>query len=317
MDNQDSKAKEDIKKNVHKKRFHKTKRIFLGIFIALVFFVITAKIMSPSVTTPSEVMSTSDNQRYIFGFVVVYGFLTAILASILFYKKIYRITAIIVIIFLILGGIGGAAVLIYDTPSLARYNAVKAANSCVALVITDENSYGTGFSTKSGYLITNYHVIEGSAGLKVHYSKDTTPVVAGYSKEMDIAVLRISENIPLCKWADSSKIEAGSELYAVGWPYNPYGTPTVTKGIYSRTISSGDAVKLLGLSNSEYIQTDAVINPGNSGGPLSNDLGVVGINTAKLSSEDSSDIPEGIGYAISSNWAKTFVDNTITSYENK
>ncbi len=312
--NHDIDTEKCVKKHT-KKRLHKTKRIVLGFVIGIIYFVITAKIMSPSVTS-GEAMSATDNQKYIFGFVVIYGLLTLIFTGILFYIKRYRIAALIVILLWVFGGLAGAAVLVYDTPSAVRYDALKSANSCVALLVTD-SGYGTGFSTKSGFLVTNYHVVEGASSLKVHYSKDTTPIVAGFSKEMDITVLKISENIPLCRWADSSSIKVGAELYVVGWPYNPYGSPTVTKGIYSRTISSNDAVNVLGLSNSEYIQTDAVINPGNSGGPLSDSRGVVGINTAKLSSSDNSDVPEGIGYAISSNWAKTFVDNTISSYEHK
>src|SRR5680860_657928 len=106
MDNHHSGTEEKHIKTVPRKRFHKIKRISLGIIIALIFFVVAAKIMSPSVTTPGEAMSMADNQKYIFGFVVVYGLLTTILAGILFYKRIYRTTAIIVIIFLVLGGLG-------------------------------------------------------------------------------------------------------------------------------------------------------------------------------------------------------------------
>lgn len=314
MNNHTSSIETGKKRTVIRKMLHYLGRICLGVVIAVIFFVITAMIMRGSVTTPGEAMSVADNQKYIFGYVVVYGFLTLLLTGVLFFLKRFRVTALTVVLFLVLGGLGGAAVLVYDTPSAARYDALKMASSCVALVVTD-GGHGTGFSTNTGYLVTNYHVIEGAKSLSVHYSKDTAPLVAGFSKELDVAVLKISEDIPVCRWADSDKISAGSELYAVGWPYNPYGAPTLTKGIYSRTISSRDAVQVLGLSNSEYIQTDAVINPGNSGGPLSNSIGVIGINSGRLSSNDSSNIPEGIGYAISSNWARSFVDSTIASYK--
>ena len=316
MNNHTPNIEGDKKRTIIRRMLHYLGRICLGVLIAFIFFAITAKIMSGSVTTPGEAMSATDTQKYIFGYVIIYGIFTLLLAGVSFALKRFRATALTVVLFLVLGGLGGAAVVVYDTPSAARYDALQRANSCVALVIT-ESGHGTGFSTNTGYLVTNYHVIDGANNLSVHYSKSTVPVIAGFSKEMDIAVLKISEDIPVCRWADSDKISAGSELYAVGWPYNPYGSSTTTKGIYSRTISPSDAVEVLGLSNNEYIQTDTVINPGNSGGPLSNSLGVIGINSGKLSSGGSSDIPEGIGYAISSNWAKSFVDNAISAYEKR
>ena len=304
------------KKSSFRKFLHYLGRVTLGVVVALILFVITAKIMSGSNTAPpGEAMSVADNQKYIFGYVVVYGMFTLVLAGIAFFAKRFRATALTVIGFLVLGGLGGAAVLVYDTPALKRYDAVATANRCVALVSTP-TGHGTGFSIKKGYLVTNYHVIEGAESVNVHYSADSVPAVVGFSKEMDIAVLKITEDIPTCRWADSESITAGTELYAVGWPYNPYGLPTTTKGIYSRSISANEAANL-GLSNSEFIQTDTSINPGNSGGPLSNSIGVIGINSARLSFGDNTDIPEGIAYAIGSKSAQPFVDKTILDYEKK
>jgi serine protease Do len=156
---------------------------------------------------------------------------------------------------------------------------------------------GSGFIFDStGYILTNQHVIAGASEIKVTvdgYSKPLTAKLLGSSYELDLAVLKIEgTNFPTLKLGDSSSLNMGDWVVAIG---NPYGFDhTVTVGVLSsneREISIPDAN---GTRNYEHLlQTDASINPGNSGGPLLNLQGeVVGINTAVSSQA------QGIGFAI-------------------
>jgi serine protease Do len=121
----------------------------------------------------------------------------------------------------------------------------------------------------------------------------------GASRDMDLALLKVeATGLPVIPLGDSSKLEVGEPVMAVG---NPFGLEqTVTTGIVSatgRAIGAGPY--------DDFIQTDASINPGNSGGPLVNARGeVVGVNTAIASGNGGS---VGIGFAIPTNLAKPIV----------
>ena len=163
-------------------------------------------------------------------------------------------------------------------------------------------SYGSGFAINdpatNGLVITNYHVIEGTKTIKVWIGYDgkewiNASVFAAYP-DQDIALLKVDYNF---FWKsdllDSDKLKPAETLYAIGWPNDPTGEATITKGIFSRRISE---------EGFDIIQTDASINPGNSGGPLINACGVIGMNTAKLTWSDNSTPAEGTGYALSSKY---------------
>jgi len=165
---------------------------------------------------------------------------------------------------------------------------------------------GSGFIIDpKGYILTNYHVVEGARKIDVTLSegKKYPGRVVGYDKRSDLAVIKIdAENLPALPLGDSDKLEPGQFAIAIG---NPYGlNRTVTLGIVSalnRTIVEPNGVRLENL-----IQTDAAINPGNSGGPLINIKGeVIGINTAIKSDA------QGIGFAIPINKAKQIADKLI------
>lgn len=162
---------------------------------------------------------------------------------------------------------------------------------------------GSGFVYNSdGYIITNNHVVEGSKTVDVTFvdGNTYTAKVVGTDPYSDMAVLKIDDDlgeekiipIPL---GDSSRLEVGEQVIAIG---NPYGlSDTMTTGIVSqvgRLLPNQE----MGFSIPNVIQTDAAINPGNSGGPLLNMEGqVIGINSAiKSSSGDFA----GIGFAIPS-----------------
>jgi S1-C subfamily serine protease len=156
---------------------------------------------------------------------------------------------------------------------------------------------GSGFIFDStGYILTNQHVIANASEIKVTVDGHSTPLTAkllGSSYELDLAVLKIEgSNFPTLKLGDSSSLNMGDWVVAIG---NPYGFDhTITVGVLSsneRQISIPDTN---GTRNYDHLlQTDASINPGNSGGPLMNLQGeVIGINTAVSSQA------QGIGFAI-------------------
>ncbi|TFE19778.1 S1C family serine protease [Cohnella luojiensis] len=167
---------------------------------------------------------------------------------------------------------------------------------------------GSGFIFDStGYILTNQHVVGGANEIKVTiegHEKPYTAKLLGSSYELDLAVLKIEgSDFPTLKLGDSSNLNMGDWVVAIG---NPYGFEhTVTVGVLSsneRKISIPDTK---GTRNYEHLlQTDASINPGNSGGPLLNLQGeVIGINTA-VSSE-----AQGIGFAIPTSTITEVLEN--------
>jgi len=168
-----------------------------------------------------------------------------------------------------------------------------------------QKSLGSGFIiSKDGYILTNNHVVEDADEVKVTLSDEKTydAKVIGTDAKTDLAVLKIDvdHDLPVVPMGDSSQLEVGDWVIAIG---NPFGLErTVTAGIVSargRVIGSGPY--------DDFIQTDASINPGNSGGPLFNLQGeVVGINTAIVASG------QGIGFAIPVNMAKDLLPQLKT-----
>ena len=164
---------------------------------------------------------------------------------------------------------------------------------------------GTGFFIHSeGYILTNNHLVEKSVKVTVFtlQEKEYTAEIIGTDPLTDLALIKIKDkDLPFCELADSSLLQVGEWVLAIG---NPWGLEhTVTAGIVS---SKGR--QLEGFSDvpyQDYIQTDAAINPGNSGGPLVNMKGdVVGINTLILAPTG---VNIGIGFAIPSNLARKVV----------
>ena len=166
--------------------------------------------------------------------------------------------------------------------------------------IRQGTSTGSGFIlTEDGYVVTNYHVIEGATSVKVvmDNKEEYTAEVIGYDALNDIAVLKIdAKDLPAVKLGSSDELSIGDMVVAIG---NPLGslTATLTVGYVSgkdRQISTDSSSAI------NMIQTDAAINSGNSGGPLFNMYGeVVGITSAKYSGTTSSGASiEGISFAI-------------------
>jgi S1-C subfamily serine protease len=157
-----------------------------------------------------------------------------------------------------------------------------------------------------GLVITNFHVVRNAqaveVGLKDGRRLPADPVVL--APALDLAVLHIdARNLPALKLGDSSRLEVGDYVVAIGNPFNL--GQTVTNGIISaldRPLGQNDSRR--------FVQTDAPINPGNSGGPLIDLHGdVVGINSALFSpSQNEAGAGNvGIGFAIPSNDVKRIV----------
>ncbi len=162
--------------------------------------------------------------------------------------------------------------------------------------LTDTSGSGL-IITSDGYIVTNYHVVEGQKGLTVHLAdgRELPAKVVGTDPKTDLAVIKIdATNLTAGTFGDSDKLKAGELAVAIGNPLGMDFSRTVTSGVVSGLnrvvdISQEAAVRL--------IQTDAVINPGNSGGPLVNANGeVIGINSLKLVTSE----VEGMGFAIPS-----------------
>jgi serine protease Do len=160
-------------------------------------------------------------------------------------------------------------------------------------------SSGSGFLISAdGYVVTNYHVIEGATEVVVvpHGAKEMTATVVGSDVTNDVALLKVEgQNLPCVTIGSSDALAVGDQVVAIG---NPLGelTATLTVGY----VSAKDRIVDTDGTVINMLQTDAAINSGNSGGPLFNARGeVVGINTAKYSGTSSSGATiEGIGFAI-------------------
>jgi S1-C subfamily serine protease len=175
-----------------------------------------------------------------------------------------------------------------------------------------QQGQGSGFILdKAGHILTNYHVIEGAnRGIEVQLSNKRrySATVVGVDKVHDLALLQINApDLEPVTLADSSQLQVGQKVYAIG---NPFGlSGTMTRGIISsiRSIDNENGEPI-----EDAIQTDAAINPGNSGGPLLNSRGeVIGINT--MIAENGANQSSGIGFAIPIDTAKAVLAD-LTRY---
>jgi S1-C subfamily serine protease len=191
---------------------------------------------------------------------------------------------------------------LYQDPFFRRYAGIPDA----ALQPTMAAGSGVIIDGAKGLVITNFHVVRNAEAVQVTL-KDGRKFAAdpvGLDPNLDLAVLRIgAKNLPTLPLGDSSKLQVGDYVVAIG---NPFGLgQTVTSGIISATdrpLGQGDSRR--------FIQTDAPINPGNSGGALINLHGeLVGINSALFSptQSESSAGNVGIGFAIPSKVVKQVV----------
>jgi S1-C subfamily serine protease len=167
----------------------------------------------------------------------------------------------------------------------------------VVTIKTSAGFQGTGFIVEErGYIVTNAHVLADSSGLLAQSiqaitseKKIKSAEFIGFDGELDIALLKISGNFQKLDFGDSSDVQVGEKVIAIG---NPLGLQfSVSEGIVSGT----QRVGVNGIA--AYIQTDAALNQGNSGGPLINTEGkAIGINNFKIGTG------ENLGFALESEY---------------
>jgi len=173
---------------------------------------------------------------------------------------------------------------------------IKKSKLSVVTIDGADNSFGSGFLINdSGYILTNYHVVEGADKIGVRISKDTATYSAEliqYDEFYDLALIKIQKtNTPYLILSETEEYDVGDGVIAIGTPAAKELEQSVSKGIIS-------GIRKIETRN--YIQTDVSINPGNSGGPLIDDKGtVVGIIVMKISGRGY----EGLGFAIPSKLA--------------
>ena len=165
--------------------------------------------------------------------------------------------------------------------------------------VSETAASGTGFIISAdGYILSNYHVVEGANRLTVmtYMGDEYEAKLVGFDQMNDVAILKVeAAGLDAVAIGSSDDLIVGDQVVAIG---NPLGelTSSLTVGYISakdRTINTdGNLINMM--------QTDAAINPGNSGGPLFNMKGeVVGITTANYSGSTGSGASiEGIGFAI-------------------
>jgi S1-C subfamily serine protease len=205
-----------------------------------------------------------------------------------------------------------AAAITSDEESGNTVNAIYKADANGVAFIESKMAEGVASGSgvvldQEGHVLTNNHVVEGGEEIKVSFESEGqmySAEVVGTEPNSDLALLKVqapaSKLHPL-KLGDSSKVEVGDPVVAIGNPFDLQRT--VTSGIVSalqREITAPDGVKI-----DNVIQTDAAINPGNSGGPLINAAGeVIGINSQILTGGEGSNGNVGIGFAIPIDTAK-------------
>lgn len=173
---------------------------------------------------------------------------------------------------------------------------------------------GSGFIwDDKGHVVTNYHVVQGSASLSVIINNHEYEArILGAEPKRDIAVLAVKFNpkevtLKPVKLGSSSRLMVGQKVLAIG---SPYGLDrTLTTGVISAL-----GREILGVGKvtiPDMIQTDASINPGNSGGPLLDSSGrLIGINTMIYSKTGSS---AGIGFAVPVRFVRRIVPQIIAT----
>lgn len=173
----------------------------------------------------------------------------------------------------------------------------------VVSVGTDKGLGSGAVIDDRGFIVTNYHVVNGANIIRIFtYGNEVyDAALVGYDDVVDVAVLKVDVSLEKLRFGDSDSVELGERVIALG---SPAGLSfTVTEGIIS-------AVHRKGPNDLEiYLQTDVPINPGNSGGPLVNaNSRIVGINNFKIGGY------EGLGFAIESNVVKQIADDIIEQY---
>lgn len=185
---------------------------------------------------------------------------------------------------------------------LIKTNIVKVVNK----IDDDTSIIGTGFFDKSGYLVTNSHLVDIQGTITIEYSDGKKSNAQIFSNDIlsDIALLAVENpKVKSMYYGETLSLKVTDDVYAIGYPYALTGEASVSKGVLSARRSAGTI---------GFLQSDISLNIGNSGGPLINDKAeVLGINT--YATENAS-----IGMSISSESLqeiiKDLIENPIVNY---
>ena len=195
----------------------------------------------------------------------------------------------------------------------------KVRPTVVQVNVVTQNGSGIGSGViidQRGYIVTNNHVVNGAQSIEVVLYDGTSiknVQLVGTDPADDLAILKITppaSNLRVATLGDSSKLQVGQEVLAIG---NPLGiTQTVTSGIISalgRNVNEQNGAII-----PNAIQTDAAINPGNSGGALVDLQGnLVGIPTLTAIDPEFNTPASGVGFAIPSNRVNFIATQIIQS----
>ena len=203
-------------------------------------------------------------------------------------------------------------------PAQEIYQQVLPSVVSVVTHMSSGQGYGAGSGVimrEDGYILTNYHVIEGGDAVKIMLLSDGATYDAqlvGYDESLDIAVLKIdAEGLTAAQFGDYDLLEIGDAAYAIGNPMG-YLYGTMTDGIISALHVEVDVDG----KSMNLIQTSAALNSGNSGGALINEQGqVVGITVAKISGKEDEALVEGLGLAIPISDARPFINYILETGE--
>ncbi len=199
------------------------------------------------------------------------------------------------------------------------YDAVGPGVVLIQQVGETGSGLGSGFVyDTNGFIVTNYHVVEGATDLEVDFPSGykTRGTIKATDLDSDLAVIRVeapADQLHPLPLGDSDLVKVGQTVVAIG---NPFGlSNTMTMGIISAKGRTMDSLRQTDdgnyYSTGDMIQTDASINPGNSGGPLLNLNGeVIGLNRSIRTTGTNSDgdpVNSGIGFAVSVNMIKRVI----------
>lgn len=182
------------------------------------------------------------------------------------------------------------------------YNEMMMIHSGTGIIVSD-----------TGFILTNQHIISDTdtATVIMNDGSSYLAFLVGEDKQTDLAVLKIAaRNLPYAELGDSTGVQVGDAVAAIGNPLGDELINTLTNGI----ISALDRQISVNGRDLSLMQTTAAINEGNSGGPLFNMYGqVIGITNMKMSNAYSDVTIEGIGFAIPTDTVKTVTDQLIAN----
>jgi S1-C subfamily serine protease len=165
---------------------------------------------------------------------------------------------------------------------------------------------GVVYDASQGLIITNHHVIDHADEITVTLTDGRVLPAkrVGSDPDFDLALVKVAaDNLPSIPFGDSSQLEVGDIVLAIGYPANL--AQSVTSGIVGGLHRTNIGIE----QHENFIQTDAAVYPGNSGGALVNVKGdLVGINTAFIGSTNTN---PGVGFAIPANMSRIIADQIL------